>query len=164
MMKTWSKTCQLLMIASVTTSAMEGRISGVVMYRKRCHFDAPSTAAASSTSRAMFCSPARKKSMNVPDVVQMTRNNNAHMATDGPEIHCHNDNPSTAVSASQPGGCCGSTMPRLSSPMWIRPRASLNQRGPLMPNHPRIVLITPALWNRKRNVMLIATELVIDGK
>ena len=48
--------------------------------------------------------------------------------------------------------------------MWIRPRASVNQLGPLMPNQPRIVLITPVLWNRNRNVMLIATELVIDGK
>ena len=48
--------------------------------------------------------------------------------------------------------------------MWIRPRASVNQTGPWIPNQPRIVLITPVLWNRNRNVMLMATELVIDGK
>ena len=86
------------------------------------------------------------------------------MATDGPEIHCHSESPNTSVSSSHPGGFCGSTMPRLSSPMWITPRASVNHTGPWMPNQPRIVLITPVLWNRNRNVMLIATELVIDGK
>ena len=60
--------------------------------------------------------------MNVPDVVQMARNRSAHMATDGPEIHCHSESPKTSVSASQPGGFCGSTTPRLSSAMWISPR------------------------------------------
>ena len=48
--------------------------------------------------------------------------------------------------------------------MWTTPRASVNHIGPSMPNQPRIVLITPVLWNRNRNVTLIATELVIDGK
>ena len=48
--------------------------------------------------------------------------------------------------------------------MWITPRASVNQTGPWMPNQPRIVLITPVLGNRNGNVMLMATELVIEGK
>ncbi len=86
------------------------------------------------------------------------------MATDGPAIHCHSESPKTSVSSSQPGGVCGSTRPRLSSTMWITPRGSVNHVGPWMPNQPRTVLITPVLWNRNENVMLIATELVIDGK
>src|SRR5688572_22844690 len=112
----------------------------------------------------MFCRPARKNSMNVPDEVQTARKRRAHIATDGPAIHCHSESPRTSLSANHPGGVCDSTTPRPSRAMWTRPRESLNHTGPSIPIHDSSVLMTPELWNRKRNVMLIATELVIDGK
>ena len=50
------------MVEKTTSTAMIGRSSGSVTSRKRCHEDAPSTAAACSVSCGSVCSPASRLS------------------------------------------------------------------------------------------------------
>ena len=85
----------------VTTKKMVGLISGMVMCQKVWKVDAPSTLAASSTDSGIDWSPARKISMNVPIVVQVTRRMMANMATLGPAIHCQNVTPMNSFSIIQ---------------------------------------------------------------
>ena len=151
------------MRARVTTKTTLRRMSGSRTRQNRCQLVAPSTAAASSTSTGMFCSPARKNSMKVPDVVHTVSVMIATIATDGPASQFQRLRLRTCVS-SQPGGLRGFTSPVPVSRIWISPRESVNHLGPWMPKKARTALTAPLPWNRNRNVTPIATELVIDGK
>lgn len=102
--------------------------------------------------------------MKVPEVVQTTRKMMVHIAIDGPESQSHQESPSMPWSASAAGGAAGSTTPRPPSTTQTRPRASVNQFGPLMPTHLSRLLTAPLLWKRKRNTVETAIELVTDGK
>ena len=46
----------------------------------------------------------------------------------------------------------------------MMPLGSLNQFGPLMPNHERTALTAPLALKRNSHSTVIATELVTDGK
>lgn len=58
MMKTRSKIFSTLIIRVTRTTASTGASSGTVTLRKTCHSFAPSTRAASSSSRGTLASPA----------------------------------------------------------------------------------------------------------
>ena len=72
------------MSPSVTIVKIVGRIIGTVMWRNLRHSLAPSSSAASLIESSMFCSAARKSSMNVPEVVKTAMMTKTHMATLGP--------------------------------------------------------------------------------
>ncbi len=48
--------------------------------------------------------------------------------------------------------------------MWRIPRGSLSQLGPSMLSLARIAFTVPLALNKNRNMTVMATELVIDGK
>ena len=88
----------------VTTKKMVGFINGTVTCQKVWNVEAPSTLAASSTDSGIDWSPARKMSMKVPIVVQVTRRMMANIATLGPAIHCQKVTPMNSFSIIQTGG------------------------------------------------------------
>src|SRR4029079_19372107 len=98
--------------------------------------------------------------MNVPLVVKTAIRMNANMATDGPANHSHHEMPRNLVWTIHAGPSSGPSP----SARWTRPRGSWNQFGPLMPTHDRISLTTPVALKRNSQRIVIATELVIDGK
>ena len=65
---------------------------------------APSIRAASSISPLTFCNAARNSSMKVPDVVKTARMMSVVIATEGPEIHCHQLMPRGPSPAQNPSG------------------------------------------------------------
>ena len=96
--------------------------------------------------------------MNVPDVVKTAMKMKAVIATEGPAIH------SQGVTPRKPGwdmDAGASGLPRM---MWMRPRGSLNQLGPLRPNQARNALTAPVAENRNSHSVVMATELVTEGK
>ena len=117
--------------------------------------------AASSVASPMLCSAATNMSMNVPEVVKMTMRMMANIATDGPDSQSHALTPRKLCSVSAAGPFL---TPNAESRMWTMPRGSLNQFGPLTPNHLSIALMGPAALNRNSHSTVIATELVTDGK
>jgi hypothetical protein len=68
----------------------------------------------------MFCNAARNINMNVPDVVQMTRMMNTHMAMDGPDGQSHHDRFRNSCLA-QSGAA---STPKTRSTWWKTPRES----------------------------------------
>jgi hypothetical protein len=60
MAKTWSNSFSPPIVESIRLIVTAGAISGSTTWRKRCQRPAPSSAAASSSSRGTPCSPARK--------------------------------------------------------------------------------------------------------
>src|SRR3546814_13121214 len=116
--------------------------------------------AASSMSPEMFCSAAMNSSMNVPDVVNTAMRMNADMATDGPANQSHHVTPRKPLCVRAAGPDCTPKIPRK---LWMTPRGSLNQLGPLIPVHDNTSLIAPEVENRNSHRTVIATVLVTDG-
>ena len=54
--------------------------------------------------------------------------------------------------------------PTAPSRLWRIPRGSLNQFGPLPPKKASTGLTAPEAVNRNRKIVVIAIELVTDGK
>ena len=121
----------------VTTKKMVGFISGTITCQKVWKVEAPSTLAASSTDSGMDWSPARKISMKVPIVVQVTRMMMANIATLGPAIHCQNVTPMNSFSTITAGAWSTPSAPRA---MWNRPLALSSQ---LIVSKGRMALIAP---------------------
>ncbi|GMA19513.1 hypothetical protein GCM10025862_15340 [Arsenicicoccus piscis] len=97
--------------------------------------------------------------MKVPVVVQMARKISTIIATDGPDSHSHRDRPRTSAWA-QPG----LSMPNAPNARWNRPRGSENHAGPWIPNSPRKALTAPEFPKRNKKTVVMAIELVTDGK
>src|SRR5690606_33905120 len=121
---------------------------------------APSTAAASSISAPTFCSAARKSSMKVPDVVKIASTMSTHIATEGPANQSHQLRPSGPPAAAAPDP----STPRPPSSRCSTPRGSANQLGPLTPSQPSTWLTAPEEVNRKMKIVVMAIELVTEGK
>src|ERR1700729_3004359 len=157
---TWSKICQVEMKPSVRTSPSAGRNIGRVTCRNLCQPVAPSISLASSSSSPMLAKAAKKKSINVPEVVNTARIMMKHIPSDGPESQSQTEIPRTMCWA-QPGGLL---MPKILRNDQKMPCSSSSQFGPLMPNQPRIVLTAPDPWNKKMKIVVMAIELVTYGK
>lgn len=71
MMKTRSKIFSTLIISVTMTTASTGASSGTVIRRKTCHSVAPSTRAASMSSRGTLASPAAISTIANPAHIQM---------------------------------------------------------------------------------------------
>ncbi|CAM5697520.1 hypothetical protein SHIRM173S_02156 [Streptomyces hirsutus] len=84
MMKTRSNTLSTLIIRVTVTTASTGASRGTVIRRNTCHSLAPSTRAASSSSRGMPASPAAISTIAKPAHIQMYEPTTAGVTSDGP--------------------------------------------------------------------------------
>src|SRR5690606_13897375 len=148
------------MSPSVSTVKSVGLSIGSVTEKKVRNGPAPSTAAASSISAPTFCSAARKSSMKVPDVVKIARMMSTHIATEGPANQSHQLKPSGPSAAAAPDP----STPTAPSSRCSTPRGSENQLGPSAPSQPSTWLTAPDEVKRKMKIVVIAIELVTDGK
>jgi hypothetical protein len=99
--------------------------------------------------------------MKVPLVVNTASRMSAVIATDGPATHSHVVTPRKPGVCIQPGG---SPTPTPRSRLWSTPSGLLNQFGPLAPKNASTWLTAPEAVKRNSHTVVIAIELVTDGK
>ena len=65
-----SKVCSAVMVRKISATMIEGISIGMVICQNCCHFEAPSTSAASYSERGIICSPASRISAMKETVFQ----------------------------------------------------------------------------------------------
>ena len=83
-----------------------------------------------------------------------------HIPKDGPESQFQRDTPSIWKFA-QDGALCTPKAPRI---VVITPSWSYSQLGPVIPKTLRTLLTTPVVENKKMKTVVMAIELVTEGK
>src|SRR5215207_396766 len=127
---------------------MIGRSKGKVIDQRIVREFAPSTAAASCSSRGMSWRPARKITIIVPVVVQTLSAMMHNRATLGPTAQDGSFQPRRDASRSK-------------TPFGFESQAG---RGGVPPSRVRIPSANPPPWRIQRNIRATATDEEIDGK
>lgn len=96
--------------------------------------------------------------MKVPDVVKIAIRMKAVMATEGPASHSQDEMPRKPGCAMDAGALV------LPVRMWRTPRGSANQFGPVMVSLASRAFTAPDAENKNSQTVVMATELVTDGK
>ncbi len=149
------------MVPRVSTVKTVGLSIGSVTLKNLRVAPAPSIIAASSTSSPTLCSAARNSSMSVPEVAKIAMKMSTHIATDGPLSQSHHSSPSGPSFASGPGAL---VTPNTFKKLWMTPLGSESQFGPSTLRAASTAFTAPDEVNRKMKIVVIATELVTDGK